>query len=66
MMLENLSSYSYAADPETLAAHRAYERQLAELERREKAVQARARRIRTLRQHCRTAIGSCGSTALMT
>jgi len=60
MMLENLSSYSYAADPETLAAHRAYERQLAELQRHEKAAQARARHIRTLRQHCRTAIGSCG------
>ena len=60
MMLENLSSYSYAADPETLAVQRAYERQLPELERREKAVQARARRIRTLRQHYRNAIASCG------
>ena len=48
MMLENLSPYSYAADPETLATHRTYERELAELEQREKAVQARARRIRTL------------------
>jgi hypothetical protein len=66
MMPGYLSSYSYAADPETLAAHRAYERQLAELEQREKAVQARARRIRTLRQRCRTAIASCGCTALMT
>lgn len=48
VMLGSLSPYSYAADPETLAKHQAYERELAELLRREKAVQTRARRIRTL------------------
>jgi hypothetical protein len=47
VMLGNLSPYSYAADPEALAAHRAYERELAVLLRRENAVQARARRIGT-------------------
>ena len=44
MVLGSLSATSYAADPETLATHRAHERQLAELLRREAAVQARARR----------------------
>lgn len=48
VMLGSLSPYSYAADPETLAKHRAYERELAELLRRENAVQARARRMTTL------------------
>ena len=48
VMHGSLSPYSYAADPETLAKHQAYERELAELLRREKAVQTRARRIRTL------------------
>lgn len=48
VMLGSLSPYSYAADPETLATHRAYECELAELLRREKAVQARARRMATL------------------
>ncbi len=47
MVLENVGPDSYAADPEALATHRAYERQLAELQRRENAVQARARRIGT-------------------
>jgi hypothetical protein len=47
MMLGSLSPYSYAADPEALAVHRAYERELAELLRREQAVQARARRMTT-------------------
>lgn len=45
VMLGSLSPTSYAADPEALAAHRAYERELAALLRREQAVQARARRI---------------------
>ena len=47
VMLGSLSPYNYAADPEALAAHRAYERELAALLRRERAVQARARRIGT-------------------
>ena len=48
MVLGSLSATRYAADPETLATHRAHERQLAELLRREAAVQARARRWRGL------------------
>lgn len=48
MVLENLSPYTYTADPETLALHRRYERELAESVRREAAVQARARRWRGL------------------
>ena len=45
MMLENLSPYTHAADPEALATHRAHERELAALLRRENAVRARTRRI---------------------
>ena len=48
VMLGSLSPTSYAADPEALAAHRAYERELAALLRREQAVLARARRMTTL------------------
>ena len=47
MVLADASPDSYAADPEALTTHRAHERQLAELQRRENAVQARARRIGT-------------------
>ena len=48
VMLGSTSPYSYAADPEALAAHRAYERELAAMLRREQAVLARARRMTTL------------------
>jgi len=47
VMLGSLSPTSYAADPEALAKHRAYERELAALVRREAIVLARARRIGT-------------------
>ena len=48
MVLENLSPYTRAADPEALALYRRYECALAEYARREAAVQARARRWRSL------------------
>jgi len=48
MALENLSPYTCAVDPEALALHRRYERELAALLRLEKAVQARVRRWRGL------------------